>query len=126
MSNSFRPQGQQPARPPCPSLFPEVCLSSCPLQKYYALKSRFPGDPDAKEGACNAGDPGLIPGSGRSPEGNGYPVQYSCLENSMDRGVWWATVHEFTESDVTVTNTHTCMPKKKTNKQINRKSGPIE
>ena len=44
-----------------------------------------------KESACNAGDPGWIPGSGRSPgEGNGYPLQYSCLENPMDRGAWWA------------------------------------
>ena len=43
--------------------------------------------------ACNAGDLGSIPGSGIAPgEGNGYPLQYSCLENSMDRGVWWATV----------------------------------
>ena len=44
--------------------------------------------------ACNAGDTGLIPGSGSSPgEGNGDPLQYSCLENPMDRGAWWATVH---------------------------------
>ena len=43
---------------------------------------------------CNAGDPGSIPGSGRSPgEGNGNPFQYSCLENPIDRGDWWATVH---------------------------------
>ena len=47
----------------------------------------------------NAGDPGSVPGSGRSPgEGNGYPLQYSCLENSMDRGAWWATVHVITKS----------------------------
>ena len=47
-----------------------------------------------KEAACNAGDPGSIPGSGRSPgEGNGNPLQYSCLENPRDRGVWQATVH---------------------------------
>ena len=46
----------------------------------------FPGDSDGKEPACNAGDPGLIPGSGRSPgEGNVYPLQYSWLENSMDK-----------------------------------------
>ena len=46
----------------------------------------FPGGSDGKESAYNAGDPGLIPGSGRSPgEGNGYPLQYSCLENPMDR-----------------------------------------
>ena len=43
---------------------------------------------------ANAGDMGLIPGLGRSPgEGNGNPFQYSCLENPMDRGAWWATVH---------------------------------
>ena len=53
----------------------------------------FPGGSDGKESACNAGDTGLIPGSGISPgEGNGNPLQYSCLENSMDRGSWWATV----------------------------------
>ena len=47
-----------------------------------------------KKPACNAGDMGLIPGSGRSPgEGNGNPLQYSCLENSMDRGSWQATVY---------------------------------
>ena len=47
-----------------------------------------------KESACNAGDPGLIPGSGRSPgEGNGYPLQYSSQENATDKGAWWVTVH---------------------------------
>ena len=51
-----------------------------------------------KEYACNAGHPGLIPGSGRSPgEGNGYPLQYSYLENFMDREVWWATESDTTE-----------------------------
>ena len=54
----------------------------------------FPGGSDDKESACNAGDPTSIPGSGRSPgEGNSNPFQYSCLENSMDSGVWWDTVH---------------------------------
>ena len=54
----------------------------------------FPQSSVSKESACNAGDPGLIPGSGRSPgEGNGNPLQYSCLENPMDRGAWKATVH---------------------------------
>ena len=54
----------------------------------------FPGSSDSKEYACNAGGPGLIPGSGRSPgEGNGNPLQYSCLKKTMDRGAWWATVH---------------------------------
>ena len=57
------------------------------------------GGADGKESACNAGDLGLIPGLGRSPgEGNGYPLWYSCPENSMDRGTWWATVHEITKS----------------------------
>ena len=51
-----------------------------------------------KASACNVGDPGSIPGSGRSPgEGNGNPLQYSCLENSMDGGAWWATVHGVTK-----------------------------
>ena len=59
----------------------------------------FPGGSDGKESACNAGDWGSIPGSGRSPlEGSGNPLQYSCLENSMDRGAWWATVHVVAES----------------------------
>ena len=55
-----------------------------------------------KESVCSAGDPGLIPGLGRSPgEGNGSLHQYSCLETSMDRGAWQATVHVATESDMT-------------------------
>ena len=45
----------------------------------------FPGGSDGKESACNVGDLGLIPGLGRSGEGSGYPLQYSCLENSMDK-----------------------------------------
>ena len=49
----------------------------------------FPGGPDGKASVYNAGDPGSIPGSGRSPgEGNGNPLQYYCLENPMDRGAW--------------------------------------
>ena len=59
----------------------------------------FPGGSDSKEFACNAGDMGLILVSGRSPgEGNGNPLQYSCLENSMDGGAWWATVRRVTKS----------------------------
>ena len=54
----------------------------------------FPGSSDGKASACNAGDMGSIPGSGRSPgEGNDNPFQYSCLENSMNRGALWAKVH---------------------------------
>ena len=57
------------------------------------------GGSDGKESACHAGDLGSIPGSGRSPgEGNGSLLQYSCLENSMDRGAWTATVHGVTKS----------------------------
>ena len=53
----------------------------------------------SKESACNPGDLGSVPGSGRSPrEGNGYPFQYSCLGNSMDRGAWRATVHGVAKS----------------------------
>ena len=62
----------------------------------------FPSGSESSESACNAGDLGLIPGSGRSPrEGNGNLVQYSCLENCMDRGAWWTTVHEIKELDTT-------------------------
>ena len=62
-----------------------MCLGVCVV---------FPGGSAGKESSCNAGDLGLIPGLGRSPgEGNGNPLQYSCLENLMDRGAWWATVH---------------------------------
>ena len=54
----------------------------------------FPGGSDGKASAYNVGDLGSIPGSGRSPEeGNGNPLQYSCLGNPMDKGAWWATVH---------------------------------
>ena len=59
----------------------------------------FSGGSDGKEFACNAGDPGSIPGLGRSPGvKNGYPLQYSCLENSVNRGAWWATVHGIAKS----------------------------
>ena len=58
----------------------------------------FPCGLSGKDSACNAGDQGLILGSGRFPgEGNGNPLQYSCLENLMDRGAWWVTVHEVTK-----------------------------
>ena len=59
----------------------------------------FPGGSDNKESACKAGDLGLIPGLGRSPgEGNGYPLQYSDVENPMNRGAWRASIHRVTES----------------------------
>ena len=65
----------------------------------------FPAGSDGKESAPNARDMGSIPGLGRSPgEGNGNPLQYSFLENSMDRGAWWATVHGVTKSHTQLSN----------------------
>ena len=62
----------------------------------------FPGGSEGKASACNAGDLSSIPGSGRSAgKGNSNPLQYSCLENPMDRGDWPATVHGVAESDTT-------------------------
>ena len=59
----------------------------------------FPGGSDGKVSTCNAVDLGLIPGLGRSPgEGNGNPLQYSCLENPMNGGAWWATVRGLAKS----------------------------
>ena len=59
----------------------------------------FPSGSDSKKSACNAGDLGLIPGSGRSPgEGNGNPLQYSCLRNPMERGALQATIHRIAKS----------------------------
>ena len=68
--------------------------------KYTAINRRgFPGGSDGKESTCSAVDLGSIPGLGRSPGGeNGNPLQYSCLENSMDRGTWQATVHGVAKS----------------------------
>ena len=67
----------------------------------------FPGGSNGKESACNAGDLGLISGSGRSPgEGKGYALQYSCLESSMDRKACWATVCGVTRVRMTERLTH--------------------
>ena len=68
----------------------------------------FPGGgSDSEESACSAGDPGSIPESERFPaEGNGNPLQYSCLENSMDRGAWWAIVHGVTKNQTCLSNQH--------------------
>ena len=81
-------------------LFLKKCLR-------YSLHMGFPGGSDGKESACNAGDLGLIPRSGRSPgEGNGNPLQYSCLENAMDRGAWWVTVYGVTKSQIRLSDFH--------------------
>jgi len=65
----------------------------------YSICWASPDGSDGKESACNAGDQGSIPGLRKLPgEGNGYACQNSCLENSMDRGAWQATVHEVTKS----------------------------
>ena len=91
---------------PCRFTFPHRKFSQLPVWKKWArlhlveelmsldktvLTMGFPGSLGGKESACNAGDPGSIPGWGRSlGEGNGNPLQYSCLGNPMDRGAWWA------------------------------------
>ena len=73
--------------------------SVSPRQIFLMFDKNVPDGSDSKESACNMGNLGLIPGSRRSPgEGNGNPFQYSCLENSMDRGAWQATVHGVTKS----------------------------
>ena len=71
-------------------------LENCQLRLYQG----FPGGSDGKEIAFNAGDPDSMPGSGKIPpgEGNGNQLQYSCLENSMHREAWWATVHGVAKS----------------------------
>ena len=64
-----------------------------------ASQEGFPGGSDDKESVCNGGDPGSVPGLGRSPrERNGNPLQYSYLENSMNRGAWQAPVHGLSKS----------------------------
>ena len=77
-----------------------LCKSE--IYKFFSLifmAKYFPGGSAVKESACSAGDTGLIPVLGRSPKGgNGNPLRYSCLENPMDRGAWWATAHGVTKS----------------------------
>ena len=80
------------------SISPFMSISVCLMYWEISLR-RFPGGSDGKVSACNAGDLGSIPGLGRSPgEGNGNPLQYSCLENSVDGEAWWATVHGVAKS----------------------------
>jgi len=69
------------------------------LYVYIPIYVGFPGSSDDKESPCNAGDPGLIPEAGVPPgEGNGNSLQFSCLENFMDREAWQGTVHGVTKS----------------------------
>ena len=79
-----------------------------PLREGLVLGFRgedFPSGSDGKESTCNAGDPGYIPELGRSSRvGNGNPLQYSCLENSMDRGAWWAIVYGISQSRTQLTD----------------------
>ena len=97
MSDSLWPHGLLHARPPCLSPTVGIYSNSGLLQILYHLSR--PGGSEVKVSACNAGDLGSIPGSVRSPgEENGNPLQYSCLENPMDSGAWWDTVHVVTKS----------------------------
>ena len=83
---------------------PPIILPAFITQILHQLKD-FPGGSDGKASAYNVGLPDSIPGLGRSPgEGNGNPLQYSCLENPMDRGAWWATVHAVTKSRTRMSN----------------------
>ena len=90
--------------PRFPQIFPghrQALPEKLTLAKQEQLMSNrgFPGGSNGKESTCNAGDLGSIPASGRSPgEGHGNPLQYSCLENPMDRGAWQATFSGITKS----------------------------
>ena len=87
----------EPRGKPCSPLISNdvehLCVWSC---FFFEI---FPGDSEGKMSACNAGDLGSIPGLGRSPgEGNGNPLEYTCLENPRDGGAWWATAHGVAKS----------------------------
>ena len=97
--------GPSPATSHWPVFLGKQCLSTSDWSHDYPFnlspytREVFPPGSDRKESVCDAGDLGLIPGSGRSSgEGNGNLFQYSFLENSMDREAWWATVHRVTKS----------------------------
>ena len=82
-------------------LSPKITLFFLRKYEIFLLRQGFPGGAEVKASASNAGDPGSIPGSGRSPgEGNGNPLQDSCLENSMDGGAWQATIHGVAKSQI--------------------------
>ena len=101
MSDSLRPHELRHARPPCPSPTPRVqCDTNADRLIQQILTIYYQDAQRLKHlSACHAGDLGSNPGLGRSPgEGNGNPLQYSCLENPMDRGAWWATAHGVAKS----------------------------
>ena len=75
------------------------------MYTYVYIHMCFPGGSDSEESACDVGDSDSIPGLGSSPgEGSSNPLQYSGLENSMDKGAWWATVHGVTNSRTALSN----------------------
>ena len=81
------------------------CLQNCETINSYWASLVVLLQADGKESACKVRYPGSIPGLGRSPrEENGYPLQYSCLENPMDGGAWWARVHEIQKSWMGLSN----------------------
>ena len=85
-----------------------LCYKVMVGARAFVAHQGFLGGPDSKESACSVGDLGSIPGSGRSPgEGNGNPLQYSCLENSTNTGAWWAIICGVTKRHIWVTNIHT-------------------
>jgi len=89
---------------------PKCKQSPCNWKKefVYSRGKGFPGGSDSKESTCNEGDLDSIPWSGRSPgEGNVNPLQYSCLENPIDRGACWATVHGVVKSQTRLSTKHT-------------------
>ena len=91
--------GGQGGRKACWTRFPAAPEARTQKPLTYPLHMGFLGGSDSKEPTCNVGEAGSIPGLGRSPGGgNGYPLQYSCLENPMDRGAWQATVHGVTKN----------------------------
>ena len=88
------------------NLFQKIVGKATLPNSFYGVS--ISGGSDSKESACNGEDPGSIPELRRpSGEGNGYPLQYSCLENSIDREAWWVIVHSVAESDTTEQRTHT-------------------
>ena len=97
--NSWWVSTQTRPHPQCYFLSSEAALRAISKYAWHYATLGFPGGSEVKASACNAGDLGLKPGSGRSPGGeNGNPLQYSCLENSMDGRAWWATVHGVAKS----------------------------